>query len=334
MVNQLVSFERNGRIAKLYELSQAITSKHVADAIIEFENSNREVNTYGHSSTYDLIVNNIAYPPKAIFGLALTNAIGFTITSDYFSGGLNTPCFRRFAELGFQISPKKENTKLDKASWSNEEFKDSVEMYLCMLSPEFIKNKSTKKHIYEKLSAKHNRSPKAYEFRMQNISYVFELLGRKWAKGLKPKQNITISQISLVEKYIAEFENKPFENLAAFEVKVKQLLDEKSAQKPDGNKQPKQATVSTVVYERNAKVKAWALNRAQGICECCNHPAPFETPDNRPFLEVHHLVRLVDGGSDTPDNCVAICPNCHRLLHFGKNKDELTNQLISRIAER
>ncbi|WP_244143595.1 HNH endonuclease [Burkholderia multivorans] len=37
------------------------------------------------------------------------------------------------------------------------------------------------------------------------------------------------------------------------------------------------------------------------------------------FFEVHHLRRLADDGSDTPTNAVAVCPNCHRRLHFSEN---------------
>ncbi len=42
----------------------------------------------------------------------------------------------------------------------------------------------------------------------------------------------------------------------------------------------------------------------------------FEREDGSP-LEVHHVIRLADGGSDTINNSVALCPNCHRELHFG-----------------
>lgn len=333
MPSQTISFEKNGRISGLYELSKAITAKGVRDSVVEFENRNRELTTYSHSSTYDLIVDGIAYPPKAIFGLALTKATGFTVTSNHFSGGLDTPCFRRLEELGFQIVTKTKNAEQKQSPWSDNEFKDSVKAYLLMLSPEFTQNKTTKKQVYEELSLKYNRSPKAYEFRMQNISFVFELLGRKWVKGLKPKRNITSNQVTLVERYIAECEGRPFENLTSFEMEVKKSFDDKNSPKPTGSKEPKQSTINTTVYERSSKVKAWVLKRAKGTCECCDSPAPFTTADDRPFLEVHHLIRLVDGGSDTPDNCVAVCPNCHRQLHFGKNNDTLTDQLFSKLEK-
>ncbi|TDA69847.1 HNH endonuclease signature motif containing protein, partial [Halomonas marinisediminis] len=46
-----------------------------------------------------------------------------------------------------------------------------------------------------------------------------------------------------------------------------------------------------------------------------------------PFLEVHHLIRLKDGGPDTVENCAALCPNCHRKLHYSSEKTSLTEYL-------
>lgn len=43
-------------------------------------------------------------------------------------------------------------------------------------------------------------------------------------------------------------------------------------------------------------MKAWILLRASGIFECRNKPAPFLTASGRPYLEVHHLIRLIDDG--------------------------------------
>ncbi len=60
------------------------------------------------------------------------------------------------------------------------------------------------------------------------------------------------------------------------------------------------------------------LNRANGICEKCKQKAPFiRKKDNTPYLEVHHKQQLSEGGDDSVENAIAVCPNCHRELHFG-----------------
>lgn len=32
-------------------------------------------------------------------------------------------------------------------------------------------------------------------------------------------------------------------------------------------------------------------------------------------IDIHHLVPIAEGGPDTPDNLLALCPNCHSLHH-------------------
>lgn len=51
-----------------------------------------------------------------------------------------------------------------------------------------------------------------------------------------------------------------------------------------------------------------------------------------PYLEVHHVLPLSKGGPDTPQNCVALCPNCHRAMHYSESKEELTLSLYQKIA--
>jgi len=84
------------------------------------------------------------------------------------------------------------------------------------------------------------------------------------------------------------------------------------------NKKPEKITTTTVAYKRNSDVIVEVLLRANGICEKCLKPAPFnKKKDGSPYLEVHHKVRLADGGEDTVDNAIAVCFNCHRHEHYG-----------------
>ena len=72
------------------------------------------------------------------------------------------------------------------------------------------------------------------------------------------------------------------------------------------------------VFKRNPDVIAEVLERASGKCEYCNKPAPFKrASDGTPYLEVHHEIFLSQGGDDSVDNAVALCPNCHKEAHFG-----------------
>ena len=86
----------------------------------------------------------------------------------------------------------------------------------------------------------------------------------------------------------------------------------------------KSKVISSIVYERSAKVKELTLKRARGFCELCAHSAPFVGFDGNPYLEVHHVSPLSQGGCDELENTIALCPNCHRKTHYGElSADEL-----------
>lgn len=75
--------------------------------------------------------------------------------------------------------------------------------------------------------------------------------------------------------------------------------------------------VWSVVYRRNSDVVAEALYQAQGTCRLCGANAPFSRgSDGTPYLEVHHRKTLAEGGEDTIENAIAVCPNCHRKAHY------------------
>lgn len=83
-------------------------------------------------------------------------------------------------------------------------------------------------------------------------------------------------------------------------------------------KMPARRPVVIVGFVRNEDVVAEVLDRARGHCEGCRKPAPFvRRKDRSPYLEVHHIVQLSQGGEDTVKNSMAMCPNCHRHAHFG-----------------
>jgi len=82
---------------------------------------------------------------------------------------------------------------------------------------------------------------------------------------------------------------------------------------------PKKVVIETTAYTRSALVVEFAKRRANGICTLCREPAPFADTRGAPFLECHHIEWLRNGGSDSAENAVALCPNCHRRMHVVKD---------------
>lgn len=108
-------------------------------------------------------------------------------------------------------------------------------------------------------------------------------------------------------------------------------LDVNKVSTPSGSEKPEKTSSMTTQYVRDPLVKEWVLRTANGHCECCKQKAPFESEDDLPFLEVHHIRQLSEDGSDRVSNTVALCPNCHRELHYGKRRDDLVLNLYQTI---
>lgn len=143
---------------------------------------------------------------------------------------------------------------------------------------------------------------------------------KDWLKGkfrlseiYNPKKRIELTN----EEYQTTFENE-IKN-SQFDSKEKRLKRLKKA-----NKTAQETLSTSKIYIRNSDVVAEVLERANGVCEYCEKNAPFKKDsDGLGFLEVHHIIPLSENGFDTIENCVALCPNCHRHAHYGKKTFEL-----------
>lgn len=88
-------------------------------------------------------------------------------------------------------------------------------------------------------------------------------------------------------------------------------------------------TKTSTVFERSRAVRDYVLARASGKCEDCGYPAPFQTLSGAPFLEVHHIRRLSDGGPDDPRFMIGLCPNCHRRAHHGADAKIRNQEMLN-----
>jgi predicted HNH restriction endonuclease len=220
----------------------------------------------------------------------------------------------------------------DDSSWSRDELHASIATYLNMQQLERAGTPLIKKKYYEELAEKFGRTAKSFEYRMQNISYVLSLMGRDWLSGLKPAKNVGANIAQQIEELIAEIEDKQVAPIVAFEIAVRKDIERKQLPQPQGNINPKTSTTTITQYQRDSTTKAWVLKQANGTCECCHQRAPFNGSDGLPYLEVHHVRKLAEHGSDTPSNTIAACPNCHRELHYGERAKDMVEKLYAEIS--
>jgi len=85
---------------------------------------------------------------------------------------------------------------------------------------------------------------------------------------------------------------------------------------------------------RSKIIHSYTIQRSNGICESCNKPAPFTTINGMPYLEVHHLQAISEGGADHPKNVAAICPNCHRRTEKSEDREKFNNHIIKKILAK
>ena len=89
--------------------------------------------------------------------------------------------------------------------------------------------------------------------------------------------------------------------------------------------------VRTIQRARAHAIRRYVLERADGRCEGCGADAPFVTSTGAAYLEPHHTRRLADEGPDDPRHVVALCPNCHRRVHHGRDGAHFNSMLMRRL---
>ncbi|MCL0329836.1 HNH endonuclease [Apilactobacillus xinyiensis] len=127
--------------------------------------------------------------------------------------------------------------------------------------------------------------------------------------------NADINQIHEANKMIDEerpikiHKNKTKKHLQKLmrDAKIQQFQNERAVPKK---------VVNELRHIRNIEIVELARIFAEGVCQLCEQEAPFKDKNGSPFLEVHHIKWLSQGGSDTINNVIAICPNCHRRMHI------------------
>jgi 5-methylcytosine-specific restriction protein A len=83
------------------------------------------------------------------------------------------------------------------------------------------------------------------------------------------------------------------------------------------------------LFAPDPDVAECARRNANGLCQLCGLAAPFTGHDGQPYLEIHHIVPLGEGGTDTIGNVAALCPNCHRKMHILKLQTD-----VARLKKR
>lgn len=112
---------------------------------------------------------------------------------------------------------------------------------------------------------------------------------------------------------------------SAYDTRVKALRDTPTARLEELNRSAGHARRETSgsTFVRNPIVIELRRRRADYCCEQpgCNWKG-FAPDGSDPFVEVHHIHPLAEGGPDTLHNTAALCPNCHRAAHYAVDRSD------------
>src|SRR6266508_611186 len=98
-----------------------VTAEHLWNAIDKLRDPSLD-HPFGPSTDFDLVTETgERLPPKAVFGLAASEALGFEVQPKHFVGGRGTPCFRILQAAGYPIVAKNDMVPLPDVPVSQEE---------------------------------------------------------------------------------------------------------------------------------------------------------------------------------------------------------------------
>lgn len=144
-------------------------------------------------------------------------------------------------------------------------------------------------------------------------------------EGIRRDRNAAISKASKVKArmldseiwHVSALNESKAEAILVrgYKSKKQRYLDQFDSPEYEAQKVPSIGTK----FQRNPKVRAFALQRAAGRCEWCKSKG-FELPNGDIYLETHHIIPLAEEGKDSAANVIVLCPNHHREAHYGMNR--------------
>ena len=84
---------------------EVVTERHLLSAARRLA-AGLDLSPFAPSTDYDVVYDGLRLPPKALFGLAASDALGFPVRPENFRGGEGTQCFRVLRDCGYEIVPK------------------------------------------------------------------------------------------------------------------------------------------------------------------------------------------------------------------------------------
>lgn len=217
-------------------------------------------------------------------------------------------------------------------AWSKEALERCVSRYSEALYSIDLGRKFDKAVTYQELSkVSGGHSDGSVRNLFQNISYELDRRGLKTIPGIAGRPNSSEALQAVVASHLDDLLTAKAETeVHRKEAQARHFV--RLDRPPAGNSGPQRKdSPGRPYFIRDIQVSIYIKAMAVGKCELCEQAAPFHGRDGAPYLEIHHIRMLADGGPDVPSNTVALCPNCHKAIHLGANSEQLREILYSKV---
>lgn len=93
------------------------------------------------------------------------------------------------------------------------------------------------------------------------------------------------------------------------------------------------------LIETYARNRGWVKEAKEKLgvyCLCPKCTNTFKKPNNEPYIEVHHIISLCNGGEDAIWNLAVICAHHHKMAHFSdiRTRHGLQKTLLREVEAR
>lgn len=127
--------------------------------------------------------------------------------------------------------------------------------------------------VYRGLAVKHGRTPKDWEYRMQNIYHVLDQFRQSWIEGLKPAKNVGAEVTGTLAKRLAIGPPTAVSPATLAELERQHMLVDESGFFVPENVEDQQYRVPRTIVQREGQqeFRMALLTAYEGKCEMTGH---------------------------------------------------------------
>jgi len=139
---------------------------------------------------------------------------------------------------------------------------------------------------------------------------------------------------NFISKVYDENEDSLFQN----DIQKHKIINKLEIDDKPTNKKKLLEKNGTNYHPRNINNAKYSLEKANFTCELNENHITFNTKSTgNNYVEAHHLIPLscyddFNYSLDVPANIISLCPNCHRMIHLGIEKD--INKILESIYSK